>query len=322
MNPMKFFSAARRTATFPLIGQLLCIACCLTLVPGLTGQENPLQETENPVQETKDRPQRTAESQIKTFEDLCEAYTAQKIKFQKNETNQTLLFPTRSQSFSSLMVIRWDQVNGVVHFIQTMPLTVKKEQVPLYLKAAQQLNHGFLFPGIGINLENGGTYYRLSVPVSPRGYLFDYEVGTYTKFALRKASEFMPTLQSTLDGQVPLEGIIQHHQKHLRTLRANAKQYQLTGRYQRSSQESEWILDFSEPGVLKVLRDGKTGVVSDYTQLDREITLTDREGPLAAKSKGVYEILLSNGKLSWKKKSDPVLNRSNLLTTGSWEKQE
>ena len=110
-------------------------------------------------------------------------------------------------------MVRWDSGNGILHLIQTLPLRVTEDKYNLFLKAAQKLNHGFLFPGIGVNLENGGTYYRLSIPVQPRGFLFDYELGAYNRFAIQKAKEFYPTLEAAVDGKVTIDELILHHQK-------------------------------------------------------------------------------------------------------------
>ncbi len=285
--------------------------CLMTLQPAVSQDET-----------KKDEPKKKAAQptrKISSFAELCIAYETQKIKFKRNDKNESILFQTSKGVFSGVMVVKWERANGVCHFIQTMPLELKAEQVDLFLRAAQTLNHGFLFPGLGVNLNNMGTYYRLSIPVAPRGYLLDFEVGTYTKFALNKISEFMPSLKDTLDKKIKIEELILSHQKHIRALRAKlSKKISLSGKFTRDTLGSHWELDFSKPGVVQVSRDDKVGVVSTIKIEGDQITFTDQKGPLAAKEPGVYKIFLSNDKLSFRVSEDPVEARTVLLGGGTW----
>lgn len=266
---------------------------------------------------------RSANQKITTFTQLCAAYRAQKIKFQKNENNESLLFKTSKGKFAGVMVVKWDTGSGVVHFIQTMPLTLEKEQVPLFLKIAQTLNHGFVFPGIGVNLDNFGTYYRLSIPVAPRGYLFDYEIGTYTKFALNKATEFLPTIQEALEGNIKLEELILFHQKHLRDLRSQIrKDVNLQGMFVRESGGVRWELDFTKPGIVRFSRDGEVERVATYQIAGNQVTFQDQTGSPLAEKKGVYEVFISNQKLTFRNSNDPVESRGGVLAGGTWTEKK
>ena len=130
------------------------------------------------------------DDRVESYADLVDSFDDMKIKFQNNEEASTLLFQTKRKNFEGVMVVKWDDRNGVMHLIQTMPLRIEKEKFSRFLLVAQKLNHGFLFPGLGINLDNGGTYYRLSIPVSPRGYILRKELETYTRFSINKPSVF------------------------------------------------------------------------------------------------------------------------------------
>ena len=153
------------------------------------------------------------ESRVASFAGLVEFYKSQKIMLNVDEPNESLQFAMQKENFSGVMVVKWDGRNGVCHFIQTMSYAVPEDKVQTYLLAASRLNHGFLFPGIGINLDNLGTYYRLTVPVAPKGYLSSTEVGTFSNFTLNKAVEFLPTLKEVLDGKVAVKDVVAHHQQ-------------------------------------------------------------------------------------------------------------
>ncbi|MEC9091275.1 MAG: hypothetical protein VX438_01120 [Planctomycetota bacterium] len=267
-------------------------------------------------------PERAENQKITSFRELCKAYEAQKIRFQKNDRNESLLFETRKGKFDGLMVVKWDAGSGVVHFIQTMPLTLKKDQVSLFLEISQTLNHGFLFPGISVNLENLGTYYRLSVPVAPRGYLFDYEVGTYTKFALNKAAEFLPTIELGLEKKIKVEELLLFHQKKMRDLRSQfPMDLEVHGKFVRHSGDVTWELDFTKSGVVRFIREGKVERVSDFEIVKEKIIFKGQDSTVENES-GHYEIFLSNQKLTFRKSKDPVDSRSVLLTGGPWTQKD
>ena len=301
-------------------------------------QEEPKQEEpkkEEPKQEksakqkqeqkpaTNPVPASPALNKVTSYDELVEAFTAQKINFQKNESSRSLLFNTRRDDFEGVMIVRWDGNNGVLHLVQTIPLKVPDEKRGLFLEAAQALNHGFLFPGIGMNLETGSTYYRISIPIAPRGYVLDYELGTYTRFTLTKASEFFPTLSDVVEGKVKPDEVVLYHQKKLREKSAKPDApVKLTGRFARTALESDWVLDFSKPDVVQVIRDGKVAVVSSYSVKGNLVTFTDQKGPLMAKTPGEYRVFLSNGKLTLRMQKDDARDRASLLTGGVWSSKK
>lgn len=259
------------------------------------------------------------ETKIKSFDDLAQAYERQKIKITKNEKAQTLLFPTTVGKLQGAMVVSWDSKNGVLHLIQTMPVSVPKEKTDQYLRAAQTLNHGFLFPGIGLDLKKGTAYYRMTIPISPRGYIYDYELGTYTKFVMRKAAEFSPTMEAVVTGEISVEDVNLYHRKRLfDLLDKKPVQIRLMPKYERTISDNKWVLDFSVGNVLKVYRDGKLVVESKLEISGDLCELEDTAGDLSSDGIGSYKLIVSNGKLSFRPEKDPSNNRKAVLSGGVW----
>lgn len=278
------------------------------------------QNVDNAQKENPD-PQASRQKKISSYEQLVQAYEKQKIKFDKNDQAQSLIFQTRKGDFQGVMVVKWDSVNGVLHLIQTMPFKVEKKQRALYLEAAQTLNHGFLFPGLGINLANGGTYYRLSVPVAPRGYIHDYELGTYNRFVLNKAVEFMPTLLQVLDGKVTVDEVILFHQKRLREIADREKQLpRLSGWFSRESENGEWRIDFYSPGRARVYKGRELAVETTYTLKEDVCTFNDEKGPMATKGAGIYKVFVSKDKVSFRLNEDESKSRASVLSGGVWKR--
>ena len=220
-----------------------------------------------------------------------------------------------------MIVVRWDQPNGVCHFIQTLPLVLEAKQVPSYLDAATRLNHGFLFPGLGMNPDNHGTYYRLSIPVAPRGYLYDYEVMTYTKFVLDKAVEFLPTLKMAVAGEIEGKDVVAKHKEQLRKAFAEQSgRLELVGKYTSEALDEKWTLTLSGNGRVELLRGSSSAVISSFSIADDTITFVDRSGVLASKEKGVYQFKLDGDELTFTLKEDDAVGRKKVLTTNPWKR--
>ena len=259
------------------------------------------------------------DDRVESYADLVESFEAMKIKFQNNEEGRTIMFETRRKGFEGVMVVKWDDRNGVMHLIQTMPLRIEKENFDRFLLVAQKLNHGFLFPGLGINLDNGGTYYRLSIPVSPRGYLLRNELETYTRFSISKAAEFLPTIKKAMNEKIAIDELIPLHQKHLRDMAAKPKStINLSGKFKRNALDSEWELDFSTAGQVTLKRDGEKNVVSKITIEGTEYSFEDVEGTLKASGVGKYQVALDGDELTFRLKEDAAKARATLLTGGKW----
>ena len=79
------------------------------------------------------------------------------------------------------------------------------------------------------------------------------------------------------------------------------------------------MLDFSESGKVKVLRDRKLGVESKLTIKGDECALEDLAGPLAAKEPGTYRIVSSDDKLTFRALVDSANERKAVLAGGTWK---
>lgn len=266
-------------------------------------------------------PKTPTRRKVTNFQELQAAFEAQKIKVQAKKESSTILFATRRGSFSGTMVVKWDAKNGVCHFIQSMPMKIPKEDYSRFLVAAAKLNHGFLFPGIGMNVDNGGVYYRLSIPVAPRNYLFDYEIGNYTRFTLNKAAEFLPTLQLVMKNNIEVDKVIATHQNHLRILRETQRNQQaIVGNFKTEFKGSEFELGFEGSGKVTLKRDGAVVVNSNYSFRGNSIRFLDVDGEMAEKEPGIYSVTFELGVIRFKLGSDPSDGRVLLLTSADWKR--
>lgn len=277
------------------------------------------QETEPKTPSPKSTPSSSKPLQIKSYDDLVSTYKRLNIEVKSNEKNQTLMFQTGRPNFAGVMVVKWDQINGVCHFIQTMPYEIKKEDYALYLEAAAKLNHGFLFPGIGLDMTRGGSYYRLSVPIEPRKYLFDFEISSYTNFTLNKASEFLPTLKKVMNREATVDDVVKVHQLSMIELRAEQNAMaKLAGKYESDALNTTWAIIFSKNGKIGLFRDGKQVVESTYTVKGNQITVQDVDGELISKEPGVYKFEIKEEQLTFTVVKDDAEDRVKVVTLKPW----
>lgn len=276
----------------------------------------------NPTPTSKQQTKQPAKpQQIASYADLVKAYERQNISVKSNEKSQTLMFQTKRPEFVGVMVVKWDQVNGVCHFIQTTPFKIEKDDYPLYLEAAAKLNHGFLFPGIGLDMERGGNYYRLSVPIEPRKYLFDYEIASYTNFTLNKASEFLPTLKKVIDGTTKVENVVKVHQLHMIELRTERNAMaKLAGKYESDALDEAWTIIFFKNGNIHLLRDGEKEVQSSYKVKGNQITVQDLDGKLASEKPGIYKFQIKDEQLIFTLVKDDAEDRVEVVTSKPWKR--
>ena len=265
-----------------------------------------------------DSPPQPTGIKVTSFEELVNVFKTRNIAIESNSKNQVIQINASQDDSRSVLVIKWDNKNGVIHYIQVMPLILKEEQEALFLQSAAILNHGFLFPGIGINPVNHGTYYRLSLPISPRGYLWDFEVITLTRFTMNKAAEFLPTLTAILDGKIEVKDTLTAHQQHLKALaKSRIVSNIFTRKYSTQALGSEWILDFKKETV-QLLRDGKLAIQSNYSVNNNQLTFTDTAGPLASKDAATYQYRLDQDRLIFDVVNDTSSGRTKVITGDLW----
>jgi hypothetical protein len=140
------------------------------------------------------------------YQDVLELLNGDSVLHQADNKNQSIRIPTKRKDLDGVMIIRWQQKDGVVQFIQSMPMEVPEERVKSVETAMMRLNHALAIPGFAINHENRLPYYRLVVPIQPRGGLQDNELRSYFQVTLKQAAEFFAPLKEVAEkGADPID---------------------------------------------------------------------------------------------------------------------
>ncbi len=145
---------------------------------------------------------------LTSYQDVLEVLTDDSVLHQPNNKNQSIRIPTKRKDLDAVMIIRWQTNEGVVSFVQSMPMEVPEERVQSLETVMMRLNHMLAIPGFSINHENRLPYYRLVIPLNPRGGIQTNEFHLYLQLTLKHATTFFgPLKQVAEEGADPVEVI-------------------------------------------------------------------------------------------------------------------
>lgn len=143
---------------------------------------------------------------LTSYQDVLEVLTKDSVLHQPNNKKQSIRIPTTRKDVNATMVIRWQTNEGVISFVQSMPMEVPEERVKSLETVMMRLNHMLAIPGFAINHENRLPYYRLVIPLHPRGGIQDNEFRLYLQLTLKHATTFFgPLKQVAEEGADPVE---------------------------------------------------------------------------------------------------------------------
>ena len=145
---------------------------------------------------------------LTSYQDVLEVLTGDSVLHQPNNKNQSIRIPTKRKDLDAVMIIRWQTNEGVISFVQSMPMELPEERVKSLETVMMRLNHMLAIPGFAINHENRLPYYRLVIPLNPRGGIQTNEFHLYLQLTLKHATTFFgPLKQVAEEGADPVEVI-------------------------------------------------------------------------------------------------------------------
>lgn len=253
---------------------------------------------------------------ITDFGGLVNLLNRDSVTHQSEMEKKSVLIPTEKGGIDSVCLIRWAVEDGVVHFIHTIPVKLPKDRVQEVESAMMRLNHGIAYPGLGISHETGGIYFRMTVPIKPRGGLAANEIRAYFSHTLSQSERWRPVLTSVINGKTFDEATT--------GLAAKAKELGPAtskfpgGEMTREFAGSPWKLVFSSDNTVKVSRDDSAAVESTFEVKENKIRFSDTSGPLSVEGFGIYQWKVDGQQITFKKLEDVSQGREMSLTTGPW----
>jgi len=132
---------------------------------------------------------------ITTYEELLALLQRDEVLHQPELRTKTVTIPTKRGELDGVMVLKWQDQDGVMQLIQTLPFEVPEDRVTELESALCRINHELALPGFGFNHEHRAAYYRMAAPTQPGGGLDAAEIRMYFEAVLRLSADFYKALK-------------------------------------------------------------------------------------------------------------------------------
>ena len=252
---------------------------------------------------------------VQNFDALVELLNRDSVTHQTDVDEQYVVIPTEKGGMDSVFVISWAGEDGVVHFIHQMPIEMPKDKLNDVETAMVRLNHAMPVPGLGINHDSELLYFRMTIPIQPRGGMTPQEVRAFFSHTLSQSEEWRPVMSAVIKGEVSPESIVEY---------ANSREEASStpkfpgGTMKREFADSQWQIVFADDKTVNVIRGEAVVVESTFELKENKIRFSDTGGPMSVEGFGVYEWAVSGQQVTFKKLEDVSEGRAMLLTTGPW----
>jgi hypothetical protein len=153
------------------------------------------------------------ENAIASFADLVHLLERDGVFHQVDVDESTVQIATQRGSLDSVLIIRWQEVDGVVQFIQAVPLEVPASRLAAVVDAVTRLNHVLAIPGFDVNHDRRMLAYRLYLPIYPRGAVRAAEIQAMFRLTVKTAADLMPVLARVIAGETHPEGVVADAQR-------------------------------------------------------------------------------------------------------------
>ena len=181
-------------------------------------------------------------------------------------------------------------------------------------EAVIRLNHASPVPGLGINLDAGSLYYRMSPTTAPEGGIRPAKIRTVFRHTLNQAAALHRIMQSVIDGRTAPEDVVGHYN------RAGADSTSIPpGKYTVNLEGQDWALTFDEDGTVHLFRGEEKVVESSSMTEESRVTFIDRSGGFKVSEPGIYQWRYEDGNLEFRLVNDSSKGRETILTSAAWQ---
>lgn len=131
---------------------------------------------------------------VRSYGQLIELLRRDQVTHQLDPNEQVITIPTRRDHDEGVALLRWQDRDGVLQVIHTLPVTVPAERVAAMESAVTRLNHALALPGFGLNHQTGTLYFRVTLPVAAAG-VSPQDLQSVFRAAVRTAFDMLPALR-------------------------------------------------------------------------------------------------------------------------------
>lgn len=155
----------------------------------------------------------TDPNRIASYRELLDLLAREGVLHQARTEEKSVTIPTEKGTLDGMLLMRWQDSDGVIQFIQSMPLEIAEDKIALVESAIARLNHALALPGFDLNHDYRLLTYRQVLPIYPRGYVHPAEIQAMFRVTVKTAADFLPTLARVLRGEGTLGNIVADAQR-------------------------------------------------------------------------------------------------------------
>ena len=145
---------------------------------------------------------------IRSFQDLLDLLRRDNVMHQPDVAAGEVLLPTQRGQLDSVLMMRWQQEESVLQFIQPLAIEIPAERMPAMAAAVTRLNPALAIAGFELSYERRRIAFRTTLPLMPRGGLLPAEIQMYFRITVKTAADFLPTFGRVASGQAQPDSIV------------------------------------------------------------------------------------------------------------------
>lgn len=142
----------------------------------------------------------TEQPHISSYQDLVNLLAKDGVQHEVDAASKSARIRTEQNGIVGVQLIRWQEEDGVLQFIQSMPVEVEDDRMAAIESAAARLNHALAWPGLDVNHEYHMVAFRVVLPLLPRGFVLPQEIRACFRLAVKTAADLTPTMLRVLTG--------------------------------------------------------------------------------------------------------------------------
>jgi hypothetical protein len=130
------------------------------------------------------------------------------VPHQVDPASKSVRIPTAHKGIDGVQVVRWQDQDGLVQFIQSMLRDIPAERLPAVESAVCRLNHGLAWLGLDLNHAHGMLAFRVALPLVPRGGVEAREIQAAFRTAVKVGGDLAPIMARVVSGAIAPDAIL------------------------------------------------------------------------------------------------------------------
>ncbi len=162
---------------------------------------------------------------IRSYSDLLALLEGEGVMHQADAAENAVLIPTAQRGVEGVQLIRWQERDGVIQFIQSMPLATPAERVAAVSEALLRLNHALAIPGLDFDHALGIVSFRTYLPIFSGGDesgVEPFKIQAMFRISSKTAVDVVPVLRRVIAGDLAAADVVAEVQRELAAAAAAA----------------------------------------------------------------------------------------------------